>query len=242
MANPVLARDTFARALPAQGEASMTLAGAIGKTGLLMVICAAASVSVWLTAGVLGPSLGTAILGATIAGFVVALVTIFVPRWAPISAPLYAILEGLALGGITLIINARYKGLPLEALALTVLAGTTMLVLYATRVVRVTARFRAVVIGATLAILLYYVIALVLGLFHVQVPFLLGGGWMSIGFSLLVVGVATLNFLLDFDMIEGAVQRGAPRYMEWYGAFGVLVTFVWLYLEILRLLSKVRER
>jgi uncharacterized YccA/Bax inhibitor family protein len=141
-----------------------------------------------------------------------------------------------------LIFNARYRGLPLEALALTVLAGITMLVLYATRVVRVTERFRAVVIGATLAILLYYVIALVLGFFHVQVPFLHGGGWMSIGFSLLVVGVATLNFLLDFDMIERAVQRGAPRYMEWYGAFGVLVTFVWLYLEILRLLAKVRER
>jgi uncharacterized YccA/Bax inhibitor family protein len=242
MPNPVLARDTFARALPAQAEAPMTLAGAIGKTGLLMVICAAASVSVWLTAATLGPSLGTAILGATIVGFVVALVTTFVPRWAPITAPLYAILEGLALGGITLIFNARYRGLPLEALALTVLAGTTMLVLYATRVVRVTERLRAVVIGATLAILLYYVIALVLGFFHVQVPFLHGGGWMSIGFSLLVAGVATLNFLLDFDLIERAVQRGAPRYMEWYGAFGVLVTFVWLYLEILRLLAKMRER
>lgn len=242
MPNPVLARDTFAQAQPAQGVAPMTLAGAIGKTGLLMVICAAASVSVWLTAGTLGPSLGTAILGATIVGFVVALVTTFVPRWAPVTAPLYAILEGLALGGITLIVNARYRGLPLEALALTVLAGTTMLVLYATRVVRVTERFRAVVIGATLAILLYYVIALVLGLFHVQVPFLHGGGWMSIGFSLLVVGVATLNFLLDFDLIERTVQRGAPRYMEWYGAFGVLVTFVWLYLEIIRLLAKIRER
>ena len=242
MANPVLARDTFARALPAQGEAPMTLAGAIGKTGLLMVVCAGAAVSVWLTAAALGPSLGAAIIGALIAGFVVALVTTFVPRWAPITAPLYAILEGLALGGITLVVNTRYRGLPLEALALTILAGGTMLVLYATRVVRVTARLRAVVIGATLAIFLYYVIALVLGFFHVEVPFLHGGGWMSIGFSLLVVGVATLNFLLDFDMIEGAVQRGAPRYLEWYGAFGVLVTFVWLYLEIIRLLSKLRER
>lgn len=242
MPNPVLARDTFARALPAPAEAQMTLAGAIGKTGLLMVVCAAASVAVWLTAATLGPALGTAIIGATIAGLVVAIVTTFVPRWAPITAPLYAILEGLALGGITLIFNAQYKGLPLEALALTVLAGTTMLVLYATRVVRVTARLRAVVIGATLAIFLYYVIALILGLFHIQVPFLHGGGWMSIGFSLLVVGVATLNFLLDFDMIERAAQNGAPRYMEWYGAFGVLVTFVWLYLEILRLLAKTRER
>lgn len=242
MPNPVLARDTFARALPAPTEARMTLAGAMGKTGLLMVVCSAASVAVWLTAATLGPALGTAIIGATIAGLVVAIVTTFVPRWAPITAPLYAILEGLALGGITLIFNAQYKGLPLEALALTVLAGTTMLVLYATRVVRVTARLRAVVIGATLAILLYYVIALILGLFHIQIPFLRGGGWMSIGFSLLVVGVATLNFLLDFDMIERAAQNGAPRYMEWYGAFGVLVTFVWLYLEILRLLAKTRER
>ena len=220
----------------------MTLAGAIGKTGILMAVCAASAVAVWMRAAALGPALGAAITGAVIAGFVVAIVTTFVPRWAPITAPLHANLEGLALGGITLVINARYQGLPLEALALTILAGGTMLALYATRVVRVTQRLRAVVIGATLAIMLYYIIALVLGFFHIQAPLLHGGGWLSIGFSLLVVGVATLNFLLDFDMIERAAQGGAPRYMEWYGAFGVLVTFVWLYLEILRLLTKLRDR
>lgn len=242
MANPVLARDAFTQATANATEARMTLAGSITKTGILMGVCAASAVGVWTTSAALGPSLGVAIMGAMVLGFVVALVTTFAPRWAPITAPLYAILEGLALGGITLVINAQYRGLPLQALGLTVLAGGTMLALYATRVVRVTEQLRAVVIGATIAIMLYYVIALALGFFHVQVPFLVGGGWMSIGFSLLVVGVATLNFLLDFDMIERAVQRGAPQYFEWYGAFGVLVTFVWLYLEILRLLGKLRSR
>ncbi|HET7600846.1 MAG TPA: Bax inhibitor-1/YccA family protein [Gemmatimonadales bacterium] len=242
MANPVLARDTFVGARAIASEDRMTLAGAVTKTGVLMAVCAASALAVWVTAAALGPSLPTAIMGAAVAGLVVGFTTVFVPRWAPVTAPLYAILEGLALGGITLIYNALYRGLPLQALALTIVAGGTMLALYATRVVRVTEQLRAVIVGATLAILLYYLVAFVAGFFGVRLPFLVGGGWMSIGFSLLVVGVATLNFLLDFDLIERAAEHGAPRYMEWYGAFGVLVTFVWLYLEILRLLSKLRQR
>jgi uncharacterized YccA/Bax inhibitor family protein len=242
MANPVLSRDTFADAYAGASESRMTLAGAVTKTGILMAVCTASAVAVWLTSATLGPALPTAILGAAIVGLVLGLTTTFVPRWAPITAPLYAIVEGLLLGGVTLIFNARYQGLPLQALALTVLAGGTMLALYVTRTVRVTERFRAVVMGATIAIALYYLIAFVLGFFNVQMPFLQGGGWLSIGFSLLVVGIATLNFLLDFDLIERAAERGAPQYMEWYGAFGVLVTFIWLYLEILRLLAKLRDR
>ena len=117
-----------------------------------------------------------------------------------------------------------------------------MLALYATRTVRVTARFRAIIIGAMGAIMLYYVLSFILGLFGVQAPFIQGGSWISIGFSLVVVGVASASFLLDFDMIEQAVNRGSPRYLEWYGAFGVLVTFVWLYLELLRLLMKINGR
>jgi uncharacterized YccA/Bax inhibitor family protein len=242
MANPVLTRDTFLEARADAAEARMTLTGAVTKTGILIGVCAASAAAVWLSSATLGPSLPSAIIGAAVLGLVLALTTTFVPRWAPITAPLYAIVEGLVLGGITLILNARYRGLPFQALALTIVAGGTMLGLYVTRTVRVTDRFRAVVIGATMAIALYYLIAFVLGFFNVQLPFLQGGGWLSIGFSLVVVGIATLNFLLDFDMIERAAQHGAPKYMEWYGAFGVLVTFVWLYLEILRLLSKLRNR
>jgi uncharacterized YccA/Bax inhibitor family protein len=242
MANPVLSRDSFVDARAAASESRMTLAGAATKTGILMGVCAASAAAVWVTSASLGPALPSAIIGAAVLGLILALATTFVPRWAPITAPLYAIVEGLVLGGVTLILNARYRGLPLQALALTVLAGGTMLALYVTRTVRVTDRFRAVIMGATIAIALYYLMAFVLGFFNVQVPFLQGGGWLSIAFSLVVVGIATLNFLLDFDMIEQAAQHGAPKYMEWYGAFGVLVTFVWLYLEILRLLAKLRDR
>ncbi len=242
MANPVLSRDTFAKVYAGASESRMTLAGAVAKTGILMGVCAASAVAVWLTAATLGPSLPSAILGAAVLALILGITTTFVPRWAPITAPLYAIVEGLMLGGLTLLCNTLYRGLPLQALTLTLLAGGTMLALYVTRAVRVTQQFRAVIMGATIAIALYYLVAFVLGFFQVPMPLLQGGGWMSIGFSLLVVGVATLNFLLDFDMIEQAVQRGAPSYMEWYGAFGVLVTFVWLYLEILRLLAKLRQR
>jgi uncharacterized YccA/Bax inhibitor family protein len=122
------------------------------------------------------------------------------------------------------------------------LAGGAMLALYVTRVVHVTQRFRAVMLGAMLAIMAYYLLSFVLGLFGVQPSFVNGSSWTSIGLSLVIVGIASLSFLLDFDMIEQAVNRGSPRYLEWYGAFGVLVTFIWLYLELLRLLLKLNGR
>ncbi len=242
MANPVLSRASFAdaRALPAEGR--MTLAGAIGKTGVLMLLCALSAVGIWLSTDTIGPSMPTAITVAAVLGLVIALATTFKPAWSPVTAPLYAIVEGALLGGLTMLINVRYAGLPLTALALTVLAGGVMLTLYATRIVRVTQRFRAIMTGAIIAIMLYYVLSMVLGLFHVQAPFLQGSSAFSIGFSVIVVGVASLSFLLDFDMIEQAVNHGAPKYLEWYGAFGVLVTFVWLYLEVMRLLMKLSGR
>ncbi|MGH7594265.1 MAG: Bax inhibitor-1/YccA family protein [Gemmatimonadales bacterium] len=244
MANPVLSRTAFtdATALPAEGR--MTLAGAVTKTGALMALCAISAAGIWVTSGSLGPSMSTAIMVAALIGFAIAMVTVFKPAWSPVTAPLYAIVEGVLLGGFTLMINAtpRYAGLPLTALGLTLLAGFTMLGLYVTRIVRVTQRFRAVIVGATVAIMAYYLLSIVLGLFGVQAPLLQSSSWMSIGFSLLVVGIASMSFLLDFDMIEQAVDRGSPHYLEWYGAFGVLVTFVWLYLEILRLLVKISGR
>lgn len=244
MANPFLARTAFTDATATPAEGRMTLAGAVTKTGALMVLCAVSAAGIWVTSTSVGPSMPTAIIVAAVLGFVIAMVTVFRPRWAPVTAPLYAIVEGVLLGGVTLLINftPRYAGLPLTALGLTVLAGLAMLVLYVTRIVRVTQQFRAVVIGATFAIAAYYLISIVLGLLGVQAPLLQSSSWMSIGFSLLVVGIASMSFLLDFDMIEQAVNRGSPQYLEWYGAFGVLVTFVWLYLEILRLLVKISGR
>ena len=244
MANPVLSRTAFTDATATAAEGRMTLAGAVTKTGALMALCAVSAAGIWVTSASLGPSTSTAILVAALLGFAIAMATVFRPQWSPITAPLYAIVEGVLLGGVTLLINAvpRYAGLPLTALGLTLVAAFTMLALYVTRVVRVTQRFRAVVTGAILAITAYYLISIVLGLFHVQAPLMQSSSWVSIGFSLLVVGIATSSFLLDFDMIEQAVNRGSPQYLEWYGAFGVLVTFVWLYLEILRLLVKISGR
>jgi uncharacterized YccA/Bax inhibitor family protein len=244
MSNPVLARAAFANAGTTPAEGRMTLAGAVTKTGALMVLCAIAAAGIWVTSTSLGPSMPVAIMVAALLGFAIAMATVFVPRWAPVTAPLYAIVEGVLLGGITLLINAnpRYRGLPVTALGLTMLSGVTMLALYVTRIVRVTQRFRAIVMGAIIAIAAYYLIAIVLGLFGVRAPLLQDSGWASIAFSLLVVGIASLSFLLDFDMIEQAVNRGSPQYLEWYGAFGVLVTFIWLYLEVLRLLLKISGR
>jgi len=244
MANPFLARAGFADAVATPAEGQMTLTGAISKTGALMALCAASAIGIWVTSTSLGPSTSTAVVVAAIVGFVLAMGTAFMPKWSPVTAPLYAIVEGVFLGGLTLMFNSvpRYAGLPLTALALTVLAGGVMLVLYVTRVVRVTQRFRSIMLGAILAIVAYYLLSFVLGIFGIQAPFMTGSSWGSIAVSLIVVGVASLSFLLDFDMIEQAVNRGSPKYLEWYGAFGVLVTFIWLYLEMLRLLLKVNGR
>jgi uncharacterized YccA/Bax inhibitor family protein len=244
MANPFLARAGFTDAVATPAEGQMTLAGAVSKTGALMALCAASAVGIWVTSSSIGPSTSSAVMIAAVVGFVLAMATSFKPAWAPITAPLYAIVEGVLLGGVTLMFNAvpKYAGLPLTALVLTVLAGGTMLALYVTRVVRVTQRFRSVVTGAIVAIMAYYLLSVVLGFFGVQAPLMNSSSWLSIGLSLVVVCVASASFLLDFDMIEQAVNRGSPKYLEWYGAFGVLVTFVWLYLEMLRLLMKVSGR
>jgi uncharacterized YccA/Bax inhibitor family protein len=244
MANPFLARAGFTDAVATAAEGRMTLAGTAVRTGALMALCAASAIGIWVTSSSLGPSTSSAVIVAAVTGFVLAIATTFKPTWAPITAPLYAIVEGVLLGGVTLMFNAvpRYAGLPLTALALTILAGGAMLALYVTRVVRVTQRFRSVVMCAMVAIVGYYLLSFVLGLFGVQAPLMNGSSWLSIGLSLVVVCVASASFLLDFDMIEQAANRGSPKYLEWYGAFGVLVTFVWLYLEMLRLLAKISGR
>lgn len=242
MANPVLSRTDFARARANPALGTMTLNGTIARTGILIFLAALSAAGIWVTAGSIGPSVSTAITIAAIAALVVAMATVFVPRWAPITAPIYAIVEGTLLGAVTVLINQRYAGLPLTALGLTFVAGAVMLTLYARRIVRVTQRFRAIVMGAIFAIFGYYILAWIGHFFGFNAPLLQDSGWLSIGFSVVVVGVASLSFLLDFDMIEQAVQHGAPAYFEWYGAFGVLVTFVWLYLEILNLLMKVSGR
>src|SRR3546814_319811 len=182
------------------------------------------------------------IWGGLVVGFMLAMVTVFKSNWCNITAPMYAIAEGFALGGLSAYFELRFNGIVIQAVGLTIGVLAIMLFLYRTHVIRVTDKFRTGVIAATGAIALLYLVDIGLRAFtSINIPFIHEGGLMGIGFSLLVVGLAALNLTLDFDAIERGVANGAPKIMEWYGAFSLLVTLVWLYLEILRLLSKMRR-
>lgn len=222
----------------------MTLNGTVNKTGMLLICVMAtailtwrlffathdlASVAPWMLIGILG-------------GTVIAFLTIFNPQWSPVTAPIYALLEGLALGGISATLELRYPGIAVQAVSLTFGTLLALLLVYSSGLIRVTDKLRIGIIAATGGIALFYFLEIVLGFFGIRFAAINGGGAIGIGFSLFVVGIAALNLVLDFDFIERGVQSGAPKYMEWYGGFGIMVTLIWLYLEILRLLSKMRSR
>jgi uncharacterized YccA/Bax inhibitor family protein len=167
-------------------------------------------------------------------------VTIFKKNWSPFTAPIYALLEGLALGGISAVFEKTYPGVAIQAVGLTLGTLFVMLLAYKTGMIRATQSFKIGVIAATGGIAVFYLVEMVLGMFfHINVPAVNGSGPWGIAFSLFIVIIAALNLVLDFDMIETGVSAGAPKYMEWYGAFALMVTLVWLYLEILRLLGNV---
>jgi uncharacterized YccA/Bax inhibitor family protein len=242
-ANPALKDSTFRGVRAAPGEAAMSLQGTATKSLLLILLTVFAASFTWNAVatgnvGIVGP----ATLVGGIGGFVVALVTVFKPRLAPFTGPLYAVLEGLLLGGVSALYNARFAGLPLQAVALTFGVFVALLVLYRTGLVRATENFRLGVLAATGGIMVMYLLSWVLQLFGVPMAFLHDSSPLSIGISLVVVVVAALNLVLDFDFIERGVAHGAPKVMEWYAAFGLLVTLVWLYLEMLRLLGKLQGR
>jgi uncharacterized YccA/Bax inhibitor family protein len=239
--NPALREDVFT-ATRADGRGTMTVQGTVNKTGLLLLLALATASASWVLGTSGGPEVAGWALGAGLAGLVVAIATIVRPRWSPVTAPIYALVEGVVLGLVSMWFEARYPGIAIQAVALTFGVLGAMLVLYKTRVIKVTQRFRAGVLAATLAIFVVYMVALVLGLFGVQVPFLNDASPLGILISLAIVVVAALNLVLDFDLIDRGARSGAPAYMEWYAAFGLLVTLVWLYLELLRLLAKLRER
>ena len=171
-----------------------------------------------------------------------AMVTIFKKEWSPITAPIYALLEGLALGGLSAFLERTYHGIALNALGLTMGVTLVMLFLYTSGALRATPKFTLGVVAATGGIVLVYVVDMVLRIFGRQVPLLSSSGPWGIAVSVLIVIIAALNLILDFDFVETGVHAGAPKYMEWYGAFGIMVTLVWMYLEILRLLAKMRRR
>ncbi|HXH67499.1 MAG TPA: Bax inhibitor-1/YccA family protein [Candidatus Limnocylindrales bacterium] len=240
--NPVLKESAFAGAIPT-GE-TMTIQGTVNKTGLLLLFVVATAAWTWGLSHSPTPEAAYPwTFGGAIGGFIVALVTIFKKEWSPISAPIYALLEGLVLGGISAIFNKAYPGIAVQAISLTFGVMFVMLLAYKMRIVQATRGFKLGVIAATGGIALVYAINMMMSLFgHSQMSFLNAATPLGIGISLFVVIIASLNLIIDFDMIETGARMGAPKYMEWYGAFGLMVTLIWLYMEMLRLLSKLRRR
>lgn len=261
MANPALNDKTFAperlrklegpitasASVPAGTEAwrdRMTLDGVVARSLTLFPILLLTGWLGWQSVEQteLEVSLPGWLLPALLVGFGVAIVTVFRPQASRFTAPLYAAIEGLVLGAISRIYEIRYEGIVLQAVMLTAAVFGIMLALYSKRIIKVDGRMRRGIIAATLAVAVVYLVSLVARLFGAEVGFIHEASPLGILFSLVVVGIASANLLLDFDLIERGVAAGAPKWMEWYAAFGLLVTLVWLYLELLRLLSKLRSR
>lgn len=240
-ANPALTADAFMGVRGLAAGQAMSIQGTVNRTAVLLAILFVFSSWVWGYAMAGAPVHGFIGVGA-LAGFVVALVTVFKKTWAPITAPLYAALEGVVLGGISAMFEASYPGIAIQAVALTFGVLAALLIAYTSRLIPVTQNFRLGVVAATGGIALVYLASFVLGFFGIRLPFLHDSGPLGIGISLFIVVIASLNLVLDFDFIERGAQGGLPKYMEWYAAFGLTVTLVWLYIEILRLLAKLRSR
>lgn len=239
--NPALTADTFTRVSPFADDDSMTINGTVNKTAMSLAVLMVAAMYVW-GKGTQGQLPMFWVWGGVIGGFVVALATAFKPVWAPYTTPLYAALEGLALGGISYVFEQSYPGIVAQAVFLTFGTLGALLFAYRSGLIRATENFKLGVFAATGGIGLVYLLSFVLGFFGISVPLIHSSGTFGILFSVFVVVIAALNLVLDFDFIEQGAERGAPKYMEWYGAFGLLVTLVWLYLEILRLLAKLQRR
>lgn len=244
--NPALKESTFTnagyRTSVYSASESMTLNGTLHRTFFLLCLAVGAGSITWGLAFTQPDLVIPIMILGLVGGFITALVTIFKQASAPISAPIYAIFEGLALGGISAMYNSTMPGIVVSAFALTAAVLFTLIALYRTGVVRATASFRAGLLASMGAIIFVSFGALMLSFFGVNVSAITGSGPIALGFCLFATVIAALNLVLDFDLIERGVEGGAPKYMEWYAAFGVLMTLVWLYLEMLRLLSILNRR
>lgn len=251
--NPALSDKVFQNFESYGDTTVMTITGTVTKTLITLTLALLTAGWTWHTfeeagGAALGPQAVGVImpymLGGMVVGLIVALVTMFKQTWAPMTTPVYALAEGFFLGGISAITQAQFPDVPIvfQALGLTFGTAAVMLIAYQTGLIKVTDKLRSCVIAATGAIFLVYLVSMVLNFFNMGVPYIHGSGMVGIGFSLFVVGLAAFNLLLDFDTIEGLSHQRAPKYMEWYGAFSLMVTLVWLYIEILRLLSKLNRR
>jgi uncharacterized YccA/Bax inhibitor family protein len=242
--NPVLRNEVFTGYGRYAQADTMTSQGVVYKTAILLLLVILSSSFTWMkfVQGGGNASLvsGWMMLGL-IGGFITAMATAFKPTWAPVSAPIYALLEGLFIGGLSATFEAQFPGIVIQATMLTFGTLLAMLAAYQSGMIQATENFKLGVVAATGGIAIFYLVAIVLGFFGVNIPFITGGGTIGIAFSVIVVIIAALNFVIDFDFIEQGAKKGLPKYMEWYGAFALMVTLVWLYMEILRLLSKMRE-
>jgi uncharacterized YccA/Bax inhibitor family protein len=225
-------------------SARMTLNGTVNKTGILLLCVMATAAWTWHLFTESGDMSAVApyLMLGLFGGLIFSLATIFKQNWAPVTAPLYALCEGLFLGGISAVFDQRSHGIAFQAVCLTFGTLIVMLLAYSSGLIRATRKFQIGVMAATGGIALFYLFQMVMGFFHVQFLSINGATPLGIGISVVIVIVAALNLVLDFAYIEQGVNAGAPKYMEWYGGFALLVTLVWLYLEILRLLSKINQR
>ncbi len=245
--NPTLNRNTFldsASGAVISRDGAMTINGTVNKTAFLLILVLVGAMYSWSRFS--GPaSIGAVfplVIGGALGGFVVAMVTAFQPKWSPITAPLYAVLEGLFIGGISAIFEARYPGVVMQAVGLTFGVMGAMLLAYRSGLIRATEKFKLGVVSAMGGILLVYLASMVMSLLGHPLGIVYGNSPLGIAFSAVVVVVASLNLILDFDLIESGAAQGAPKHMEWYGAFAMVVGLVWLYLTLLRLLSKLNSR
>jgi uncharacterized YccA/Bax inhibitor family protein len=246
--NPTLSEKTFQQSIVVNETEVMTERGTLNKFFLLFLLVMGTASFTWNAYGQ-GKDITSWIWIGAIGGLIIAVILAFKPIWASFLTPVYALLEGAFVGGISAYYNFAFKGaaagsggIVMQAVGLTFGVVIAMFLLYRFNVIKATEKFKSVIITATAGIAIFYLLSMVLRMFHIDMPLIHSSGTIGIVFSLVVVAIAALNLILDFDMIENGVAMGAPKYMEWYGAFGLLVTIVWLYLEILRLLAKLNSR
>ena len=234
--NPVLSKNTFSSATDISDV--MTINGTVNKTALSLLLLIGSG---YLTFSAINTGI---LIACGIGGFIIAIITVFKKEWAPFTVPIYAILEGCLLGGISFMYNSLYDGIVTDAIFLTVGILLSLLVAYRSGYIKATENFKLGIFAATGGIAIVYFVNFIMGFFGSSMGIMQidNASPMSIGFSVIVVIIAALNLVLDFDFIEEGAEKGAPKYMEWYGAFGLLVTLIWLYLEILRLLAKLNSR
>ncbi len=239
--NPVLSDKSFDVARV--GTERMTIEGVVNKSAFLLGLLLISAYWVWskFFESLIYAEVSTYMWVGIIGGLIAAVITTFKPRIANITAPVYALLEGLALGGISAFLESQYPGIVIQAVALTFAVFFSLLVAYRSGLIKVTENFKLMVVSATGGIFVVYMLSFVLSIFGINMPFLHEGGLFGIIFSLVVIAIAAMNLVLDFDFIENGAEKGAPKYMEWYASFGLMVTLVWLYIEILRLLAKARR-